>query len=320
MSKKDFESLKNDIISYAGLGRSEASGFYSIHCPMCNDNKRKTGGFKFENDQIVYNCFHGSCPSNTVYTYDDFVPRKFRQLMDTIGVTIPISLSVKRSKLQKKMEEDLDAELYKKSFYEEMEIPDDWIPLAEAKGEVAEFWKEYFEERATPLADIYLINEGKYRKMCAIAMFFYDKMIGFQVATGNDNGAKYLNITENENLIYLPERKPQKIAIIVEGILDAKCFPNTIGTLNSKLSPYQAYHIKDCEEWWFLPDKVSSNFMKNANEYGRGKVIIPDWNESDLNSAVQRFGVMEVAERLRKNLIDDMKEAEIRYQLWTKRK
>lgn len=316
MSQKDFEQLKSDIMASAGLGRSEATGFYSIHCPICNDRKRKTGGIKFEHDQIIYNCFHGSCPANTVYKYDEFVPRKFRALMDEFGVKIPVSLSTKRSRMQSKMEEELDEDLYKKNHYVQMEMPDDWVPLGEVESELGKAWEAYFEDRAIPLDDIYFIPSGKYKNLCAIAMFYYDKLIAYQVATGNDEGVKYINITENENVIYFPERIPPKKPIIVEGMLDAKCFPNTVAVLKSKMSPEQAYHLKNCEDWLFLPDKESNNFIHQMKQYDRGKFIVPDWAEGDLNEAVQIYGVMEVAERITKNIIDDYRLAAIRYDLW----
>lgn len=311
---KDFNNLISDIIGSANLDRQEATGFYALHCPICNKEDRKTGGFKFENDQIIYNCFRGSCDASTVYTLDQPVPRKFKNLMDTIGVRIPMPLRSVRNSVQKMMQHELDKEFYEENHFKEIEIPEEWELLSDATGFFAEKWQDYLAERSCDLRDVWLIKSGIYRNLIAIAIHFFDKCIGFQIVTGKDEGVKYILETENDGCIYLPDREPSTPLIVVEGCLDAKCFPNTVATLKSKLNAKQAYHLRN-RELWFLPDKSSNNFIKQMRDYD-AKIIIPNWKYNDLNEAVCNLGVMEVAHILKNNVIDNYHEAVIKYNLW----
>ncbi len=172
----DFANLKDDISHACSLTQQEATGFYAIHCPICNKTDRKTGGFKFETDSIVYNCFRASCDASCVFEVGKPVSRKFRRLMDQIGVSIPVNLLLVKSTFQKELEANLEDDLYQKHFYKEMKVPDGWISL-EHDGNKK--WIEYYTRRACPIDDVFIIKKGPNRGLTAVALYYFDKLIGF---------------------------------------------------------------------------------------------------------------------------------------------
>lgn len=313
--KKDFEKLQEDIIGAIGMSRQEATGFHTMVCPMCR-NERKTGGFKFEYDKIIYNCFRASCGSSTVYEIDTPVSKKFRSLMDAIGVKIPMAINAKKNILADAIKRTLDFELYDKNSYQEIILPDSWIPLENAESRFADSWKDYFSLRRVNVNDLYFIPDGMYKNLVAGAIYYYDKLIGFQIITRNNSGAKYIIETINDGLLYFPERYIPKIPILVEGFIDAKCFPNTVATLHSKLSKKQAFMLKDCREWWILPDRTTDNFLTIMRDYPHCKMIIPMWKYKDLNEAVCNLGMIEVAKIIKNSLVDNYPEAKLKLKLW----
>jgi len=313
---QEFEDLKSDIISVIGASRQEATGFYSIHCPICKKENRKTGGFKFEDDKIIYHCFRGSCDADTVYQLGEYVPKKFRRLMDEIHVQIPLSLRTSKSR-PSFTQEKLDEDLYEKNSYIEMQIPDDWVPLSEDDSERGMHWRNYLDSRMCDYVDCYLIKKGQYKGLLAIAMYFYDRLIGYQVISRDKQ--LYIKVTENKSLLYLPEREIPENPIIVEGTLDAKCFPNTIAVLSNNISPRQAYHLRNTKSWTFFPDRTGGNkFVESIKLYGKGNLVVPDWSDNDLNAAVCRYGVIECAYRIKNSTYDSLTNAEIRYKMWRK--
>lgn len=309
--------LQNDIKLHANLGQQEATGFYALHCPICKKSDRKTGGFKFEQDKIVYNCFRGSCPASTVYQIDGYIPRKFKALMREIGVTIPLELRLNKNTTTRKKRVSLDPSLYREASFKQQEIPEGWVPIHESEHPKVGVWVDYLGSRACTLSDVFMIESGKYRGLIAIAMYYFDKLIGYQIVVDGKGKKKYLTETINDNILYIPERRPESIMIVCEGLLDAKCFPNTVATLHSKLSPEQAYFLRD-SELWFLPDKGDNKFIDQFYLYPNAKFIVPNWKQKDLNQAVCDMGVMEVAERIRESLISDKKLAKMRYNMWRK--
>jgi hypothetical protein len=313
-----FTDLQSEIMSSCGLNSQEATGFYALYCPMCKKENKKTGGFKFESDKIVYNCFRGSCDASTVYECGEYIPRRFKDLLKEIDVKIPLQLRGKKTDLQKTVAKELNREIFEPNTYKDQKIPDGWIPFEESSHRSKDRWEDHFLERACTTEDVFIIETGAYRGKCAIGMYYFDKLIGFQIVTGNSAGTKYVNESINDDLLYIPERKPSSPTIIVEGLLDAKCFPNTTGTLNSRLTPRQAYHIKD-REFWFLPDRKSNHFLEQMKLYPNSKLVVPKWDVKDLNEAVIEYGIMETAERIRNGLCSTYNEAKVHYELWRDR-
>jgi hypothetical protein len=236
--------------------------------------------------------------------------------MDAIGVKIPMTLNAKRNVLADAIKRTLDLELYEKNSYQEILVPEDWVPLVDDSSNFAKSWRETLTNRHVELNDFYFIKSGIYKNLIAGAMYYYDKVIGFQIFTRSTNGPKYIIETINDGVLYFPERTVPRIPIIVEGFVDAKCFPNTVATMHSKLSKKQAYMLKDCPEWWILPDRNTDNFLQIMQDYPNCKMIIPNWKYKDLNEAVCNLGIIEVAKIIKNSLVDNYQEAKIKLRLW----
>ncbi|MBG24089.1 MAG: hypothetical protein CMF22_11640 [Idiomarinaceae bacterium] len=308
----DFEQLKMDIISACSLGASEATGFHSMYCPVCGKTSRKTAGFRFDQDSIGFNCFRASCDSSTVMEKGSPISRKFRSLMNTVGVTIPVTLMTAKSKIQRLMEEELDARLYEKNFYTEMKLPDDWVPL-DPDNPKHDWWVDYLANRACSHHGVFYINEGYHKDQIGIGMWYFEKLIGAQIHEP-DGKVKYITVTPNESPIMVRDKYLDDPVILVEGVLDSLCFPNTVATLRSRISPKQAFFLKG-RNVIMLPDRSGNEFIDQMKDYG-WSICIPPWDEKDLNAAVIRYGVPTVARMIKDNIITDPVQARVRYNLW----
>lgn len=310
---KPFDRLTSDIMSH--LDRREGSGWWSIHCPVCKEQRTRTGGFSFEDDTIIYNCFRGKCDANCQLKHGEYVSKKFKNLMLCMGVSIPVELLVARkdkSKLAAALADD--DHLYKKHSYKAIQPPDGFVRLEEcpSRSLVSEA-TSIFESRACSTEDVFVAVDGKYKGLTGFGMYLGDKMIGFNIISKN----KYIShFGGNSNVLYTPSRSLYSSPIIVvEGGLDAKCFPNTVAVLGPKITPEQAYLLRG-KDVIMLPDrKGNSKFIDQFSSYG-WKICIPSWTENDLNEAVCSYGVLVVAKKIAESTTKDLLTAKMRYKLW----
>lgn len=318
--EKEFDNLKQEIIYKANLGSQEATGFHAVHCPICKKTDRKTGGFKLEHDKIVYHCFRGSCDASTVLELAQPPSRKFRALMEAIDVEIPLELRMVKSSFQRQME-TLNDDLFKKHYYKDVKKLPDFVSFDEGKQIYQDFWEDYFTTRATPFHDVLLCNEGVYKGCCALQMKYYDKTIGYQIITQRGDYIKQFD--GNTNLVYIPESGylPSGLddtVLVVEGSLDAKCFPSTIAVMQSKISPEQAYVLRGKKNVIMIPDMDNTNhFIDQFHRYEGWSISIPDWGSDckDLNDAVIKYGVIVVAELIMEGRTYDKYKAEVLYRM-----
>jgi len=309
----DFHTLCDDIKSSMSLTTLEGSGFYSCYCPICKKHENKTAGVRFEEDQIILNCFRASCDATCVFTHGQPISRKFRAFVDAIGVKISPSLSMVKNPLQKKIEEALNHDLYEKHYYKDMNIPKGWVPLDDT--DVSK-WIHYYHDRHCPIDDVYYIKTGMYQGSTAIVMRYHDKVIGFQIAS-TDGLVKYRTVSDNTHIMMINGGLLSDPVILVEGVLDALCFPHACGVLKSTVSPEQAYILRN-RDVVVLPDRTGSGFVDQAFQYG-WKVSIPKWKCKDLNEAVIKYGQLGVARLIHEGVYSNRLEGLARYRLWTKK-
>ena len=212
------------------------------------------------------------------------------------------------------MSEALDDTLYKKHYYADMKIPKKWVSLEETGN--TKIIKQY-EDRRCPIDDVYYIPSGVYQGSTAIAMKWFDKVIGFQISSP-DSAVKYRTISDNTHLMMINGGVLSDTVIVVEGILDALCFPMACGVLRGKVTPEQAYHLRH-KRVILLPDRTGNSFVNQAFEYG-WEVCIPEWECKDLNSAVQQYGKLSVARMIRDSVYSNKLEIMTRYRMWVQEK
>lgn len=309
-----FDTLVMDIKTHANLSIPEATGFYAIYCPVCGKKTKKTGGFKFESDSIIYNCFRGSCDGSCVFKLGEPVSRKFKALMNLIGVRIPVELTMVKNSLADQIKRELESELFTKHAYKNISMPvDDMSILSEESDRISLRWQTHFSKRRIPLDDIYMMDSGDYRYNCFLPFRFNGKVIGGQYITKNGyvahNGG-------NEHVIYAPSGDLRfDTVFVVEGAMDAKCFPFTVATLRDRLTKEQAYFLRG-KRVIMIPDRSGGNkFHTQFKHYG-WELCVPPWDVKDLNAAVMKYGVPSVYRMIMENLYTDRLKAETAYKLW----
>lgn len=308
----DINTLSSSIQSVMNLGRQEATGWHSCKCPVCN-SQRVTGGFLFEGDKIFYKCFRASCDSDCAIVEGEYVSRKFKGLMKTIGVDIPINLLVhKNSKIQEVFK---DTSLVAKHEYDPIQRLPGLKKLASSTHENAELWIEYFNSRRTPLNNLYMIEDGRYYGNVALAMYFQGMLIGYTIITPD---AYIKDYHGNSNILYLPDGKVYDTMLVVEGVLDARSIPQACATTGSSITPEQAYILRNASNVIMVPDRTGNKFIDQCYQYG-WKLSLPDWKYKDVNKAVVELGTIETVERIMNGVIDTHEEAMIRYKLWLDR-
>jgi len=290
-----FEDLKSDIELVIGTGQTGA-GFHPIHCPMCGNTGEKKGGFKFEDDKIVYNCFRGRCDATTVYDSQEKVPRKFRDLMKALSVSVPVELLVDNKRTVVNLFRDvLEEDRFIKNSYSTMKLPDGIIPMEETRS--TEWMAHVIDTRMLLDYEFCYVKRGAYAGCMAIPMYFQDRLIGVEYYTKD---GKYITDTDNDNLIFVRNRYPKKNIVVVEGMMDALSFPNTCSVKHSKITPEQAYHLRKYDPI-VLPDRKNSKLYECAKEF-EWRVCLPGWKYNDLNEAIQHMGILAVAQTIYDNI------------------
>lgn len=265
-----------------------------------------------DHDTTAFQCFRASCDSNCVHENGKPISKKFKTLCKELGVNIPASLSMVKSSFQKKLD-SLDESLYKKHVYKHMQVPKDWVDLNTVKSN---YWHQYYSNRRIDPSNVLFIKSGIYKNKTAIKLKFYDKLIGFQIVDPT-GVVKYRTHTDNDHVLAINDKLDNPV-ILVEGVLDALCFPNACGIMRSNITPEQAYALRG-RDVIMLPDRSGNEFVKQAKSYN-WKVCIPPWEDNDLNSAVCRYGLMVVSRMITDNIYSNYTKAEVAYQQWKLKK
>lgn len=312
--------LENKIKSKLLLQYKNPSGFYPVRCPICN-SKEKKGGFKFTPDQIVYNCFRASCNSSCVYEEGTYVSKKFRKLMNAIGVDIPVkTLYANRNAIQK-VTKELDSELYEEFDPSAVSkntkgYPKNLFPIQDNDYYSKRFIK-YINERCLPDGEYYYSTDKKWKDRLIIPSFFRGKIIGYIGRhLDNEHKPKYMTCAE-EGLFLLKEQRITDTIIVVEGPMDALSIPFGVAVCGNNISKKHAYVLQQANRVILLPDRGEMSFLKTAKKYG-WSVCVPPWEEKDVNSAVQKYGKFIVTRMIRDNVYDNMMRAEVGLEMWNK--
>jgi len=302
------------------------SGFHYALCPHCGDKQWGRAGFKFEGDTIVYNCFRSSCDATCVFKEGEYVSKKFRRLMDEIGVDIPTKALFQNKKAGEKFRSNLNRDLY-----EPVTLKD--VPFKEIRGDplcVTDIvdWTGYqgiscceylMKRNIKSFNNFYIptISNPVYNYDIGVACWFGDKMIGFiyHSHTHYNHKPKYkIDKNSSDGLLYLPYGYIPNEPILVEGVFDAHSVPNGVALLGNRVTKEQAYLLRN-KKPIMLPDRKGSYFFNDARRYG-WRMAIPLWNYKDANEASMDIGTLEVAKRLHGAVFEDLKIAEIYYKFY----
>ena len=307
-----FDKLCSDVSLH--LDRKEGSGWWSITCPVCKETRTRTGGFMLTPESVVYNCFRGKCDASCSYELNGYVSKKFKLLMETMGVKVPVELLIAKKKSELASLLNDESHLYVKHNYKNIDPPEGFVPFEKAKNKsFKQKAEQMFTDRHCYLDDVFVADSGKYKGLSAFGMSLYDKLIGVNIVTENGYVSHFGG---NNHVLYTPSGNFNSDPIIlVEGGIDAKCFPNTAATLGNKISPEQAFFLRG-KNVICLPDRKGGNrFIEQFSQYG-WSMCIPPWEEKDLNAAVIKYGKIVVARKIIENTTKDLLTAKTRYKLW----
>jgi len=287
--------------------KQAATGFWTVKCPVCGDYQKR-GGFKFEKDKIIYNCFRGKCTARTAYTYGTVMTSKFKKILKAFDIDIPLEYLTQKSKIQ----EALQPELYEKHFYKDISLNSDFIKLDIFRHKI---FVDYLHQRGIHDTDYYIGSSGQWTNKLIVPFRLYDSLIGWQ---GIDiRRGIYLKSSGNTDLLYFSTNTIPKEPLIVEGVFDAKSIPDGVATLQSTISKKQAYLLRNSSPI-LIPDRKDSNYLHAAKLYG-WRMSIPDWKEKDANAAIQKYGRLVVAKMIHDGICHNYNEAEVKYKMWRSR-
>jgi len=302
------DNIKSSVIFHS----IASTGFHTLKCPVCNDRKVRAG-FKFETDKIVYSCFRGKCDASGEFVYGKYMSKKFKYLMDALGVDIPIQERINKKDLVVK--EPLDQQKYEKHSYKTIELPD-VVPYDPDKH----WWfADMLENRCVDFnRKLYVGTDQEWNHKLIVPFYHFKKLIGWQgVSYYSDTGdTRYLTSSGNTDILfinnehgYIPKRP-----IIVEGIMDASVFPDGIATLGNTVSKKQAYMLRNSSPI-LIPDRKDSRFLEVAKRTG-WDISIPSWKVKDVNEAVQEYGKLITAKMIHDGITTNITKAEVKYNLW----
>jgi len=307
------QELIDNIKSSVTFKKIATNGSHSLNCPACGDTKGK-GAFFFGHDHIGYSCFRGKCPlSKTRWSFGAPMSRKLRDLLNQLGVEIPIRILT--SKKGAGMKELFDEHLYEKPKFEKVTIPKEFIKY---DPKIHSEYRRYLEDRCLDDTDYYIgrtVNDDDddgwmWDKMLVVPLYYNGQLIGFQ---GRRIDKKMFK-TSTSDLIYLPDGKVPDSPIVVESIYDAKSIPNGVAVLHSTVSKKQAYLLKN-KKPILLPDRSGSNFMKVAKSY-KWRMSIPNWDQKDANEVLADYGLFVMCRLIHEGICTNPFEAEVKYKMW----
>ena len=302
--------LEENIKATVNFHNIAATGFYTLKCPVCNDNKVR-GGFKFESDKIIYQCFRGKCDATTVYEYEKHMPKKFRYLMDLLNVDIPLDLKFKKIK---KQSESLDEDLYEPHTYKSIELLSDFRKYCPDKYP---YFDEFLLRRhANFKQGLYVGTKDQWKNRLIIPFYHRGTLIGWQGVNEYYRKLPYLNSSGNSDILFVNTKNGYipEIPIIVEGIFDAIVLPDGIATLGNTITKKQAYILRHSKPI-LVPDRKDSRYIEIAKKYG-WRVSIPHWKVKDTNAAVQKYGIFVTARMIHDGIEENLLKAETRYRMW----
>lgn len=316
MMKNIEDLIRNNIVfNY----KQSAKGFNPVICAVCNDYKPR-GGFKFENNQIIYNCFNCS----TVSKYDEAdttMSDSFRKVLNSFGVSsdsineVLASKFISRGKLSLKKTEEKDItleSLHKKhinTFVKEIELPKNSYPINESDERCNEAIK-YLKSRKVFKNDFFYLNDEEYFKDRILIPFTkFGKLIYWQGRTykEGDIRQRYINpsVTKDAIVFGYDElyRHIDDILFVTEGVFDAITI-NGVAIIGSKLNETKIEVLsKSKRRLVFIldRDKNGSKLGKKVLDNG-WEITFPPEGLGDVNKAVVNAGLSWTVYNLIKNI------------------
>lgn len=331
-------NLENLIKNYASLSNHPSSnGWFYTTCAVCNDYKPRAG-FKFSNDgQVVYHCFNertcggGYNPPETA----GFMSKNMRRVLDSFGIPKQEYQQIIFDNIKLYSDNPISFEAENKEVERDygpqpITIPDHFVKLSEASGEIAEFARLYIEDRGVDWKSYpFYVSTGKsttdprvrdwaYRVI--IPAYKNNKLIYYQGRDLLDDHKrkKYLSCSHPaEKVLYFHDELYNRTSLplfVVEGFFDALLLHgNAVSCMSSNLTEYQIKYLNLCSRNKVIVPDLTGNgveLAEQALEQG-WSISIPYFkNCKDINDAVKKYGKLYVIDEIMRNIKNNF-EAEL---------
>lgn len=282
-----------------------STGWYPLKCKVCSDYKVRAA-FKFSDDgSIAYNCFRGKCTASCGYTPGEYMTGLFRKVLRAYDIVMTPELKAEQAGLRPTRKKILNDTLFTPHYYTPIELPT-YFRLYDADRDTK--IKEYLASKCLDVTDFYVNGQDwiHFPLRLGSTLFGYQSVCITRKA--------YLHSAGNTDKVWFPDGIIPDRPIVCESIIDALSVPDGIALLHSDISPKQAYFLHG-KSPVLLPDRKGSRFLKTAIKYG-WPLIVPDYKEKDANKALQKYGMLVLAENLRDNIYTDVETMKMKFKMW----
>lgn len=287
------------------------SGWTHGNCPMCilngesRPDEKRRGGFTFDEDGFVYNCFN--CGYKVVYKNGYSFTNRLERLMKGFGTQ---DSDIQRLKLDLMREGDIshlvsNTKKKKTLLYDwkEIELPEDAKPLIQW-GEVDDniiSAIQYLEDRGFDSSDERFMYSktklnGRMNKRFIIPFTYKNKIVGYTarwIGKPPEGMPKYFNQSPKNDYVYGIDRQTnKKIVIVTEGQLDA-IITDGVAIGSNKINDSQAEIIESlADRIIVLPDFDSAGTtMVDFAISRKWEVSFPEWDDcKDAGDALGKYG------------------------------
>lgn len=285
-------------------------GFYPVLCKVCNDHGRKgpRAGFKFEGDNVGYNCFN--CGHTAKYE-----PSKHVRLSNNM-ITVMDAFGIPKSEYSKvylhglQHYKDTPLIFQKKSIEpKRIDLPKSFYLLSQAhtNNEIAKRANAYLENRKIDPSkyNFYLSSgntpyDNKWVGRLIIPIYKDEYLIFYQGRDMLGDRKKYLSpATERDKVLYGFDQLFLDTTLplyVVEGFFDAFSLDG-VAILGSRMTEAQIEWLnKSHRPKIVIPDRYGDGHLlaQQAIELG-WNVATPDVGDcKDVNEAIVRYGKLYV--------------------------
>ena len=292
------------------------SGWISGNCPMChhrghNPDKRKRGGFLFEDDHFQYNCFN--CGFKTGWSEGRRVQGKLQELLVTLGVDPADIQRINLELLREEESSDIAKQYIEKQQeqkikidWEKTNLPPDSFRIGEYPTD--ELDKKQLEQLA--VACTYIMKRGMdfhehwywspymhFSNRVILPFYYKGVVVGYTARWVPDERPdampKYFNQMPKNFVYNLDSQKTHDTVIVTEGQFDALQVGGVALAGNTPNST-QCKIIEDLDKQIVLLPDFDKSGMDTVNvAIKRGwAVSFPEWEDDikDASDAVMRYG------------------------------
>lgn len=331
------------ILHHLPIKQRKTRSGISFNCPMCvvvgepRPDTRMRGGIKIEPDgSFLYNCFN--CKFSTRHEAGGYLSKNCRLFLKTIGVPenqIPIELLFLQygQKIGRTEDNNEAIDIEGTIDFEETSLPRgsrSFIDHAESGTEDADFFEvlSYVNDRGPMILNNWQYywtpnNWKSLNKRFIIPFYYKKKIVGWTARYASNRVppslSKYYSETPTDYMFNMDLlNSEQESIILVEGVIDAIAIDG-VAVLGNRLSDRQVSMLKRSgKKIIVVPDRNESGdkLVEQAIKCGFS-VSVPERSSQvdDIASAVKRFGVLYILEKIYENVISDPEEIKIKYKL-----